>query len=109
MNIKQLSGNHLPHQHKTENGISKDIGNGNAKPETAHAGSGLPSQPGTDRVDISSQAQKVQQAIDSLQSVAEVDKTKVSDLKTAIASGNYQVNSSHTAEKLLEFENDLQQ
>lgn len=111
MDIKQLSGNNLPNQLKADqHGVGPDkttINNNNQRITNPQSDS--KAEAGTDRVNISSQAQKIQQAIDSLQSISDVNSTKVADLKTAVSSGSYQINSSSTANKLLGFEIDLHQ
>ncbi len=106
MDIKQLSAANLQNQLKSEqrgvkledssiNKNNQQVSNGDNNSNTTKV---------TDRVDISAQAQKVQRAVDSLKSVADVNVQKVTSLKTAISSGNYQVNSSTTADKLLNIE-----
>ena len=111
MDIKQPSGSNLPNQLKADQrGVSPETSAVNNKnQQLSNAKTGLSTETGSDRVDISSQAQKIQQAIDSLQSVSDVNASKVADLRTAIASGDFQINSSSTADKLLSFELNFRQ
>ncbi len=57
-----------------------------------------------DRVELSGVAEKLQAALATLDSVPEVNIDKVASLKSAIDSGNYQVNSASISEKLISFE-----
>lgn len=60
-----------------------------------------------DRVDLSDRAEKLEAALTSLKSVADVNTSKVATLKGAIDAGTYQVNAESTADKLLKFEASL--
>ena len=55
-------------------------------------------------VELSSQAQQLQKASEKLNDQPIVNKERVAELKEAIASGSYQVDSQRVAQKLLDFE-----
>ncbi len=57
-----------------------------------------------DTVQLSPEAQRLQQATDKLNEQPAVDQKRVSKLKQAIADGSYQVDSKRVAAKLLAFE-----
>jgi negative regulator of flagellin synthesis FlgM len=57
-----------------------------------------------DQVDLTSAAQKVDQVISSLSSEPIVDRQKVDEIKSALAEGRYEVNSSVIADKLIEID-----
>ena len=57
-----------------------------------------------DQVDLTNAAQKVDQAISSLSSTPIVDRQKVDEIKSALAEGRYEVNSSVIANKLIEID-----
>lgn len=62
------------------------------------------SAPSGETVHLSDEAQKLQQITDSLRDQPTVNSARVAELKTAIANGSYQVDSSRVASKLLNFE-----
>ena len=57
-----------------------------------------------DQVSLTSSAQKVDQIISSLSAEPVVDRQKVDEIKSALAEGRYEVNSSVIAEKLIEID-----
>ncbi len=57
-----------------------------------------------DQVDLTNSAQKLDQVISSLSSEPIVDRQKVDEIKTALAEGRYEVNSSVIADKLIEID-----
>jgi negative regulator of flagellin synthesis FlgM len=57
-----------------------------------------------DTVQLSPEAQRLQQATDKLNEQPAVDQERVSKLKQAIADGSYQIDSKRVAAKLLAFE-----
>ena len=63
--------------------------------------------PGGDRVNLSSHAKEAQQAFKTLKAMPEIRQDKVSDVKTQMETGSYQVDSEKTSEELLRetFEN----
>jgi negative regulator of flagellin synthesis FlgM len=58
----------------------------------------------SDTVQLSPEAQRLQQAADKLNEQPAVDQERVAKLKQAIADGSYQVDSQRVASKLLAFE-----
>ncbi|EMD99818.1 MULTISPECIES: flagellar biosynthesis anti-sigma factor FlgM [Stutzerimonas stutzeri subgroup] len=58
----------------------------------------------SDTVQLSPEAQRLQQATDKLNEQPAVDQERVAKLKQAIAEGSYQVDSQRVASKLLAFE-----
>lgn len=57
-----------------------------------------------DHVDLTNAAQKIDQVIASLDSEPIVDRQKVDEIKSALAEGRYEVNSSVIADKLIEID-----
>ncbi|MFK8028216.1 MAG: flagellar biosynthesis anti-sigma factor FlgM [Gammaproteobacteria bacterium] len=57
-----------------------------------------------DQVDLTNSAQKLDQVISSLSSEPIVDRQKVDEIKSALAEGRYEVNSSVIADKLIEID-----
>ncbi|TFZ17671.1 flagellar biosynthesis anti-sigma factor FlgM [Stutzerimonas stutzeri] len=57
-----------------------------------------------DTVQLSPEAQRLQQAADKLNEQSAVDQERVAKLRQAIADGSYQVDSQRVATKLLAFE-----
>ena len=57
-----------------------------------------------DQVKLTDTAQKVDQVISSLASEPIVDRQKVDEIKSALAEGRYEVNSSVIADKLIEID-----
>ncbi|MDW3094338.1 MAG: flagellar biosynthesis anti-sigma factor FlgM [Gammaproteobacteria bacterium] len=56
------------------------------------------------QVDLTNSAQKVDQLIANLSSEPIVDRQKVDEIKSALADGRYEVNSSVIADKLIEID-----
>lgn len=68
------------------------------------------SQPETDgNVKLSAEAQSLKQLETQLKAAPDVDSDKVNALRAAVADGSYQVNAERVAEKLLNFEAQLDQ
>tara|TARA_R110002096_G_scaffold164865_1_gene333023 strand:- start:147 stop:470 length:324 start_codon:yes stop_codon:yes gene_type:complete len=57
-----------------------------------------------DQVDLTNSAQKIDQVISSLSSEPVVNREKVDEIKSALAEGRYEVNSSVIADKLIEID-----
>ena len=57
-----------------------------------------------DQVDLTNSAQKLDQVIADLSSEPIVDRQKVDEIKSALAEGRYEVNSSVIADKLIEID-----
>ena len=66
--------------------------------------SGAASGNTSDTVQLSPEAQRLQQAADKLNDQPAVDQARVAKLKEAIADGSYQVDSQRVAAKMLAFE-----
>ena len=60
-----------------------------------------------DKVELTSGAQLLSRLEDSLASAPAVDSAKVADVKAAIASGNYEIDTTSLADAILRFERSL--
>ena len=58
----------------------------------------------TEQVNLTNSAQKVDQVISNLSAEPIVDRQKVDEIKSALAEGRYEVNSSAIADKLIEID-----
>lgn len=58
----------------------------------------------SEQVNLTNSAQKVDQVISSLSAEPVVDRQKVDEIKSALAEGRYEVNSSAIADKLIEID-----
>lgn len=85
----------------------------NASQETGSATQAAPAKPAEqisasapsgESVHLSSEAQQLKKISDSLRDQPIVDKSRVAELKQAIADGSYQVDSNRVASKLLNLE-----
>ncbi|QLF94574.1 flagellar biosynthesis anti-sigma factor FlgM [Pseudomonas sp. ABC1] len=65
---------------------------------------GTVAQSSGESVQLSAQAQRLQQASEKLSEQPSVDEQRVAQLKQAIADGSYQVDSQRVASKLIAFE-----
>ncbi|EIK53816.1 negative regulator of flagellin synthesis FlgM [Stutzerimonas stutzeri TS44] len=74
-----------------------------ASDDTAPA-TGNAAAPAGESVQLSPEAQRLQQAVDKLNDQPSVDQERVAKLRQAIADGSYQVDSQRVASKLLAFE-----
>jgi len=99
MDIKQLSGRDLSNAlTQDKNGVQLETN----KPTSGAENTTKPLR--KDSVEISSQAHKINQAVAALNKVPEVNAARVSELRTAIQNGSFNVDSQSTAEKLLSLE-----
>lgn len=101
MDIKQLSGRNLSGNIQDKNGVQLETKTSGSNKESESTAAD------NDSVIISSQAQKINQIVSSLSSVPEVNTTKVTEIRDALANGQFKINSQSTAEKLLNLEKSI--
>ena len=77
---------------------------GEKAPTTSGSG---PAPSGGDTVQLTSGAQLLSRLEDSLAAAPAVDSAKVAEVKAAIASGNYEIDTSAIADAMLRFERSL--
>lgn len=63
----------------------------------------------TDNVQISPEAQQLQQVTEQIRQLPDADQGRIAKLKQAIADGSYQINSSRIAARMTAFESSLDQ
>ena len=104
MDIKQLAGQSSAH---LKNDKTRDTSSSQGSPAKLNANNEQASESRTDTLSISSQSEKLQVAIASLDNVPDIRQERVEQLRNSINSGDYQVNAQNTADKLIQFDLDL--
>ena len=88
----------------TRSNASQDAGSATQAAPAKSAEQNSVSAPSGESVHLSSEAQQLKKISDSLRDQPIVDKSRVAELKQAIADGSYQVDSNRVASKLLNLE-----
>lgn len=97
--IDKISGQ-LPAGYTREAAYSKELSSGAAKGKTPATNEAKST---TDAVELSSQAQLLQKAMQSAQNEPEVRADVVQEIKGQIETGNYNVNHQEIADKIISF------
>jgi len=91
-------------QIQTEKGQQAENQQRQAKPDVVNDSKGSSAM---DTVHITDQAQRLQQLHKKVEQLPVVDTQRVDNVRQAIATGNYTVNSDRVAEKMIDFEAQL--
>lgn len=103
MSINSVGNSSTPTEHRSSNTRATDSTPVKAAEDKK---SGAPAS-SMDTVHISPQAVDLQAVEARLKELPDVDRTRITELRNQIASGEYQTDSKRLAEKILKFESDL--
>ncbi|MGM0633659.1 MAG: flagellar biosynthesis anti-sigma factor FlgM [Pseudomonadota bacterium] len=102
MSINTIGGNATPSDPRSSGAQSGGNRTDNNGPDNRPAGNSS-----ADTVNISTSAGDLQAMEARLAELPEVDRGRVTELRSQIASGEYQIDSQQVADRLLAFESDL--
>lgn len=103
IDFSRLSNTPLPPGTSRTSSAKDSVDAGQTNASSAAAPQASATQSG-ESVHLSNEAQHLQKVTDSLRDQPVVDKSRVAELKQAIADGSYKVDANRVASKLLNFE-----